>query len=143
MTTSPRDAEARAREPMAYFSHDANASQDFKCQKLLVRWGNEGYGAWWRLCEMLAYTAGHALLMGCDEDWEIVARQIGMLGGRGDKLEGAGKCKAFVHDLLEIGLLSQGKDGEVSSKRIVENSLVFGAKRAAGSRGGRPKKDAP
>ena len=142
MATTGCDAEARAREPMAYFAHDSNAAQDFKCQKLLARWGNEGYGAWWRLCEMLASATGHALLLETDEDWTIVATQTGMLGTPDDGFAGAGKCKVFMRDLVEIGLIVQGEDGRFSSARMQRNAHVLGAQKAAGSKGGRPRKNA-
>lgn len=140
MATSASDVEARAREPMAYFSHDANAAQDIKCQRLLARWGNEGYGAWWRLCEMLANTTGHALPTQTEEDWGILARQIGMLGTVDDGFEGTEKCRALVHDLLDVGLLVNDKNGQISSLRMQRNASFFGKQRANGSSGGRPRK---
>lgn len=127
---------------MAWFQHDTHALQDIKCQRLLARWGNEGYGAWWRLCEMLANTTGHALTVDCDEVWEIVAAQIGMLGTPDDGFSGAEKCKRFVGDLLEIGLLIEGQNHSILSKRMLKNAQFFGAQRANGSKGGRPRKDA-
>ena len=44
----------RAREPMAFFSHDSHAASDIKCRRLIRRFGMEGYGRWWLLCELLA-----------------------------------------------------------------------------------------
>ena len=49
-----REETTAAQEPMAFFSHDSNASQDVKCQRLIHRRGYDGYGRWWRLCEYLA-----------------------------------------------------------------------------------------
>ncbi len=126
---------------MAYFSHDSNAAQDFKCQKLLARWGNEGYGAWWRLCEMLASATGHALTVQTAEEWMIVARQTGMLVDSGDCLEMTGKCKEFMGDLVEIGLLDRDDSGTISSRRMLKNARVLGTQKAAGAKGGRPRKE--
>lgn len=142
MATSASDVEARAREPMAWFSHDSNAAQDFKCRKLLKRWGNEGYGAWWRLCEMLASATGHALPLVDGEDWEIVAQTIDMLGTADDGFEGTERCRAFIHDLLDIGLLVNDKNGQISSNRMQKNAHVLGVQKAGGAKGGRPRKDA-
>ena len=36
-----------------YFSHDADAAQDPKCSLLIYEMGNEGYGCFWRLVELL------------------------------------------------------------------------------------------
>lgn len=135
-----REALERSRDPMAYFAHDANASQDVKCQRLLLRWGNEGYGAWWRMCEMLAAETGHALRMESEEDWEIVAAAIGMLGTPDDGFGRTDKCKAFIQDLLDIGLVAQDENHLISSARMNKNALYFGVQRANGARGGRPRK---
>jgi len=36
-----------------YFPHDANASDDIKCQMLLEEMGTDGYGIYWLLIELL------------------------------------------------------------------------------------------
>ena len=36
-----------------YFPHDYNAASDEKIEELLFKLGNEGYGIYWRIIEML------------------------------------------------------------------------------------------
>ena len=38
-----KEVHDKAQDPMAWFQHDSNASQDQKCQRLLFRYGNAGY----------------------------------------------------------------------------------------------------
>ena len=72
-----REETTAAQEPMAFFSHDANASQDVKCQRLIHRRGYDGYGRWWRLCEYLAATKGHRIAFETEEDELILAGVLG------------------------------------------------------------------
>lgn len=132
----------KAQEPMAWFQHDANAAQDQKCQRLLFRYGNEGYGAWWRLCEILANTTTHSLPVETDEDWLILAEQIGMRkAGAFDEISSVDDCKGFIDCLLEIGLLTRDGKGRIESGRMQKNALYFGMQRANGAKGGRPRKN--
>jgi hypothetical protein len=71
------EIERAAARPMAYFSHDSNSAHDIKCRKLIRREGMAGYGRWWRLCELMAATDGHALEIGTDEDMELYAEELG------------------------------------------------------------------
>ena len=91
---------------------------------------------------MLASATGHALLLEDDDDWTIVATQTGMLGTPDDKFPGARKCEAFMQTLVDIGLIVKGEDGSFSSPRMQRNAHVLGAQKAAGSKGGRPRKNA-
>lgn len=115
-----------AERPMKYFSHDADAAGDMKCRKLIRRWGYEGYGRWWRVCELLAAEHGHRLDMGDAEVAEVVADELGMT---------LGEVSEFVGYLVENSLLKTDDEGRVWSERMSENSNLFGKKRAAGKRG--------
>ncbi len=137
-----KEVHDKAQEPMAWFQHDANAAQDQKCQRLLFRYGNEGYGAWWRLCEILANTTTHSLPVETDEDWLILAEQIGMRkAGAFDEISSVDDCKEFIDCLLEIGLLTRDGKGRIESGRMQKNALYFGMQRANGAKGGRPRKN--
>ena len=136
-----KDVLDAAANPMAWFQHDANAAQDLKCQRLLLRYGNTGYGAFWRLCEILASTKTHALPIETDEDWLILAQQIGMRSsGMFDELSSVDDCREFISCLLEIGLIVRNGKGHIESVRMQKNALYFGARRAGGAKGGRASK---
>lgn len=49
-----------------YFSHDYNARNDPKLQKLLMKHGQEGKGIYWDLIEMLYEQDGYLLLSECE-----------------------------------------------------------------------------
>lgn len=123
-----------ASSPMAFFAHDANAAQDEKCQRLILRRGWDGYGRWWRLCEHLAATKGHRAAFETDEDAMIMS---GVLGYAPHEVD---DCKKFIADLLDIGLLVADGNGHVESMRMQQNALYFGRQRVNGRKGGRPRK---
>ncbi len=137
-----KDVLDAAAAPMAWFQHDSNAAQDQKCQRLLLRYGNEGYGAYWRLCEILANTTMHSLPVESDEDWLILAQQIGMRKpGMFDEISSVDDCKDFISSLLDIGLLVRDGKGRIESARMKKNALYFGQQRVNGAKGGRPRKN--
>lgn len=141
MTEIPKDVHDQALEPMAWFQHDANAQRDIKCQRLLMRRGNEGYGAYWRLCELLASTKHHSIAVDTDEDWLILAGAIGMRSmGAFDETVSIAETQDFIDCLLEIGLLVRDGKGRIESERMCKNALFFGKQRVNGAKGGRPKK---
>ena len=134
---------AAALEPMAFFKHDSNASQDVKCQRLIHRRGWDGYGRWWRLCEYLAATKGHRIAFQTEEDALILSGVLGFNKGAAfDEYVAIEDCKSFVSELLDIGLIKQASDGYLESARMLENALYFGKQRANGRKGGRPRKNA-
>ena len=137
----PSEASTLAQEPMPWFQHDANAASDIRCERLLLRYGNAGYGAYWRLCEKLAATKGHALPVATDEDWLILATALGFrTGGAFDEVQAVGECQGFVESLIEIGLVERTKNDLIQSNRMQKNALYFGTQKANGRRGGRPRK---
>ena len=129
-----REIEAEAARPMKYFSHDSNAAQDIKCRRLLRRLGMEGYGRWWRLCELLAATDGHKLSIETEEDAEIIAEEL--------HLDGQQELMRYLQVLADVGLIHMPGDGYVWSERMLTNAEYFGKLRANGKRGGRPRKNA-
>ena len=137
-----KDVLDAAAEPMAWFQHDANAAQDSKCQRLLLRLGNAGYGAYWRLCEYLAAEKGHSAAIETDEDWLILAMRLGFNFANED--QSIAECQDFIANLLEIGLVVRDGKGRIESARMQRNALFFGTQRAIGRanghKGGRPRK---
>lgn len=137
------EVERLAQEPMAFFPHDANASQDVKCQRLIHRRGWDGYGRWWRLCEYLAATKGHRLAFETEEDVLILAGVLGFgQAGAFDEYVAIEECKDYVSELLDIGLLERDRDGFLKNSRMQNNAVYFGKQRANGRKGGRPRKNA-
>lgn len=139
----PTSAElSAAQEPMAFFSHDSNAAQDVKCQRLIHRRGWDGYGRWWRLCEYLAATKGHSIAFETEEDALILAGVLGFgQTGAFDEYVAIEDCKSYVSELLDIGLLERDENGCLKNSRMQKNSLYFGRQRANGRKGGRPRKN--
>lgn len=125
---------------MAYFPHDSNAASDIKCQRLIMRRGFDGYGRWWRMCEHLASVKGHAVPFATDEDKLILGQVVGFDSGRFDELATIEETTAFIDDLLSIGLLKTNDDDCLESARMHQNAEYFGKRRAAGRKGGRPRK---
>lgn len=129
-----REIQRESARPMKYFSHDSNAASDIKCRRLLRRLGFEGYGRWWRLCELLAATDGHKLNIETEEDAEIIAEEL--------HFDGCNDLIEYLSVLVDVGLIHMPGDGSVWSERMMNNAEYFGKLRANGKRGGRPRKDA-
>ena len=123
---------AEASKPMDYFPHDSAAYSDVKIRKLVRRCGMEGYGRWWRLCEILAATKGHRLCLSCEEEVEMLADDL--------MFDGSAELVDFLSTLSSVGLIDGFGDGEVWSARMLENSMKVGRMRAGGKMGGRPRK---
>ena len=119
-----------AAKPLRYFPHDADASGDPKCKRLIRRYGVAGYGRWWLLCEALASEQGHGIPLETDNDAENLAAIIDS--------ESASDAAEFVSFLEEVGLVSC-QDGVLRSRRMDENAEAFGRRRVAGRKGGSSK----
>ena len=119
--------------PMGYFSHDADAAMDIKCRRLIHRLGYEGYGRWWRLCELMASTTGHAVPCATEEDRTLLCDEL-----RCDDDE----LSTLIDTLSDVGLIPRDVAcaGRIASERMTENALYFGRRRVNGRRGGRPRK---
>lgn len=120
-------------EPLRYFSHDSDAADDIKCKRLIRRLGYEGYGMWWRVCELMAAATGHTLPCATDEDREILCDEL-----RCDEEA----LSVFVATLADVGLIDCDalSEGRIASRRMIDNALKFGRLRVNGRRGGRPKR---
>ena len=118
---------------MKYFSHDSAASADMKCRRLLRRYGVEGYGRFWLLCEALASADWHRLPFETEEDAEVVSDVL---------MCEPDEARSFIASLGEWGLISadQLSRGVITSDRMVRNSIEFGRKRVGGMRGRGPRK---
>lgn len=137
-------ADELAADRLAYFPHDSNAANDIKCQRLLMRQGWSGYGRWWRVCELLASNKGHVIPFANSEDRLLLGKALQFgTGGVFDDLMCDEEVTAFVNDLLDMGLLQADENGCLENHRMHKNALSFGKKRAAGRKGGRPRKNAP
>lgn len=116
---------------LQFFPHDASAASDHKCMRLLFERGWEGYGMWWRLCEIMAGMSDQAIPFGNDVDKAILAQQL-MLS--------PGDCEEFVGYLAEIGLVIPDYLPElIRSERMAKNALEVSdrhtkAQRAANAR---------
>ncbi len=141
---SKKDTEAieeLAKEPLAFFPHDSNASADIKCRRLIRRLGVEGYGRWWLLCELLASANGHAIPIETEEDILIVADALKFDGGSFSEPLVLEDCKKFIDCVLDLGLIRLSDDGKIVSDRMLDNSKYFGQQRHNGRKGGRPRKN--
>lgn len=119
-----------AARPMGFFPHDVTSFDDVKIRKLVRRRGFEGYGMWWRMCELLASNSGHGISVE-GEDGDIWAEAFG--------LDRAGLL-SLVSTLEECGLVTF-TDGWVTSERMNRNARYIGTCKANGRRGGRPPKN--
>jgi len=62
-----------------WFKHDSNASIDAKIERLILKYGIEGYGLYFYCLEMIARTVEkHNLSFELEHDAELIANRIGM-----------------------------------------------------------------
>lgn len=127
-----REIQAEAARPMAFFPHDTNASQDIKLELLLDDFGMEGYGRWWRLCELLGAAENHRIEIGDARIARVIARNL--------MCAGVDELMAFLVELSDLKLIEMPGDGYISSRRMDRNAEYFGKKRAAGRKGGKTKR---
>jgi len=59
-----------------YFPHDTNAGSDNKIAMMRFKYGNEGYGLYWLLIEMLYLLPDHRYPISNDLSWESLAMQL-------------------------------------------------------------------
>ncbi len=129
-----------AAAPMAFFPHDSGAADDGACRKLLRRHGFEGYGRFWRVCELLAGAKGHELPVSEEDDLMNLAEELRFITGTFSELQALEGCRDFIEDLVSLGLLRLTEGGGVASGRMDRNASYFGAKRWGGRKGGSRRK---
>ena len=130
-----------AGQQMAFFPHDASASQDPKIQRLMYRTGFAGYGRWWRLCEYLATANDNRFRFETEEDVCIISMILGFDPADVSCADDpCFSCKAFIDTLVDIDLLIIDDDGFLSSRRMTKHARYSEERRSTGARGGRPKK---
>lgn len=79
---------------MKWFKHDSNASIDAKIERLMIRYGLEGYGLYFYCLEMIARTVEkHNLTFELEHDAEIIAHRVGI---HQDRIQ---EMMAFMVDL--------------------------------------------
>ena len=129
-----QDATERACAPMLYFSHDSNAMDDIKLRRLKLRCGWDGIGRWWHVCEMLAMENGHTIHFETDEDRAMLSDELGLTDD---------ECASYVGTLADVGLIDQSmlSEGRICSRRMMDNALRVGARKAAAAKGGKAKRD--
>lgn len=66
----------RRQEAAEYFFHFARPGKTLFI--LTQRYGNDGYAGWYRILELLTSTAGHALDVRGEEDWQYVVAYMGV-----------------------------------------------------------------
>lgn len=130
---SDEEIAEEAARPLPYFPHDTGAASDIKVRRLLRRCGFEGYGRWWRLCELMAEVDGHAVPVSTEEDAEILADELGF--------DGISDLMDWLKLVEDVGLIDVDRlgEGEVWSDRMGKNARFVGMQRACGKLGGRPK----
>lgn len=134
MPVTQQQVNAEAAKPLPYFSHDNNAAEDIKCQRLLVRGGFEAYGRWWRVCELMAMYTGHKVPFSTEEDFFILAKQL--------MFDDEQKLIEFIGLLADVGLINSEAlgNGEIVSDRMNVNAQTLAQRKLNGALGGRPKK---
>lgn len=64
---------------MKWFKHDSNASVDAKIERLMMKYGLEGYGLYFYCLEMIARTVEpHNLTFELEHDAEIIGHRVGI-----------------------------------------------------------------
>ena len=118
-----------AARPLRYFSHDSDALQDEKCQRLVARYGPAGYGRFWMLCERLASCDGHGIPYGDPESDEILARWL--------LFNDVAEMREFIEFVRNTQLCTKVPQKNKSyqwlirSKRMDNTAAMMGNKRAA------------
>lgn len=64
---------------MKWFKHDSNATGDAKLEKLMARYGLEGYGLYFYCLELVARNVDkHNLTFELEHDAEVISRRVGL-----------------------------------------------------------------
>jgi hypothetical protein len=64
---------------MKWYKHDSNAHVDAKLERVMMKYGLEGYGLYWYLLELIAMNVDqHNLTFELEHDAEIIAKRTGL-----------------------------------------------------------------
>lgn len=86
---------------MKWFKHDSSASVDVKLERLMIKYGMEGYGLYWFCLEMIARTVEkHNLTFELEHDAEVIAHRVGM---------NYKKVQDIMTYMVEIGLFENDR----------------------------------
>jgi hypothetical protein len=104
--------------PMLFFPHDADSATDERCRRLILRLGYDGYGRWWRLCEMMASTPGHAVPCATEEDRMMLCDEL-----RCDD----GELSALLGALADFGLVPADvlAGGRIASEGMADGTRLL------------------
>ncbi len=79
---------------MKWFKHDSNANTDAKLEKLMIRYGLEGYGLYWFCLELIAaQVEKYNLTFELEHDSEIISHRTGL------HIEQVQEIMSFIIDL--------------------------------------------
>ena len=81
----------KQKDVVSYFPHDADAATGDTLTVLQGRFGNNGYGFWFKLLEKLASTEGHYLDCRNSQRWQLLLAKTGV-----DELTGVDIMKLLV-----------------------------------------------
>lgn len=96
---------------MKWFRHDSKASNDAKLQKVLIKYGLEGYGLYWFCLELIASNVEpDNLTFELEHDAEIIAFRSGM------HYE---KVQEMMTYMIKLGLFEQDK-GVITCLRLAK-----------------------
>lgn len=86
---------------MKWFRHESRAHRDVKLQKLVMRYGFEGYGLYWFCVENICSGLEPRLTFELEADSEILAH-IGKMDSR--------KVEEIMHHMVNLGLFEQSEN---------------------------------
>ena len=91
---------------VAYFSHDADASEGKTLSILFNHFGHEGISAWWLLLERISRTRNHVISTRNPEDLEFLAAKMHFKPDRlREILAKMAELEAIDRELFERGLI--------------------------------------
>lgn len=111
---------------MKWFKHDSNANTDAKLEKLMIRFGLEGYGLYWYCLELIAaQIEKHNLTFELEHDSEILSRRTGMHVERvQDVMSYMTEIKLFENDRGVITCLKMASRTDEYTQKIMKKHAV-------------------
>jgi hypothetical protein len=104
---------------MKWYKHDANAHGDAKLERVMIKYGMEGYGLYWYCLELISQTVEpHNLNFELEHDAEIISHRTGI------HYERVQEMMAFMVDL---GLFEQG-NGTITCFKLAKRCDEYTSK---------------